>query len=228
MAKSVGLDIHARGVRAVEVAGRGKNFKVTRYMDREVTARGGAADPEELRAALAEIFKSFSKNHVITNIEAQETIVREIPIPFKSDDQIRKVIKYEAEHHLHNCDADDVIVQYTKIGETADATNLLVFAARKTEVSRRIEHARSAGVEPLKMDLDALALYRAVSLAGHFDETPNAVVLNIGHRATTLVFVGDGDVRALRSVRIGVDSIAQGLARDMDIDFYEADHKLSE
>jgi len=230
MPKSVGLDIHARGVRAVEVTGRAKSFKVTRYIERDLTPRGTAPDPDELHEALQEIFRGnkFSRHHVVASVEAHDTVVREIPVPFKADDQIRKVVKYEAEHHLHDCDADDVIVQYTKVGESGDGTNLLVFAARKDLIGRRIDHTREAGVEPLALDLDSLAVFNAVRAAGLVDETPSCVVMHIGHRSTGMVFVLDGEVRALRSVRIGVDSIAQGLARDMDIDFFEADHKLHE
>ena len=230
MAKSVGLDIHARGVRAVEVTGRGKSFRIARYMERSVTPRGGEPDPEELREALLEIFKTgkFTRNHVISAVEAQSTVVREIPVPFTSDDQIKKVIKYEAEHHLHDCDADDVVVQYTKVGESAEGTNLLVFAARKEAIGRRIDYARSAGVEPLAMDLDSLAVFEAVRASDLLDQWPNCVLLDIGHRSTGMVFIVDGRVRGLRAVRIGVDSITQGLARDMDIDFVEADSKLAE
>lgn len=230
MARSVGLDIHPRGVRAVEVTGGRKSFRIAKYREHSLTPRGGAPDPEELREALTDIFKNgrFSKHSVVTAVEAHDTVVREIPVPFKADDQIRKVVKYEAEHHLHDCDADDVIVQYTKVGESADGTHLLVFAARKEAIGRRIEYARSAGVEPLAMDLDALAAYNAVRAAGLFEDAPPCVLLEIGHRSTGMVFVVDGEVRALRSVRMGVDSIAQGLARDMDIDFTEADHKLTE
>jgi len=228
MAKSVGLDIHERGVRAVEVTGSGKKFRVTRYIERAVTPRGGAPDAEELHAALAEIFKHSSKNHVISSVEASDTVVREIPVPFRADDQIRKVIKYEAEHHLHDCDADDVIVQYAKVGESAEGTNLLVFAVRKDVIGRRVEYARAAGVEPLAMDLDALAFYGAVKAAGLIDESPTCVLVDIGNRATVMVFVVEGAVRALRSVRLGVDSIAQGMARDMEIDAGEAVEKVLE
>jgi len=228
MAKSVGLDIHERGVRAVEVTGRGKKLRVGRFIERAVTPRGGAPDPEEMHAALTEIFKHFSKHHVIASVEANDTIVREIPVPFRADDQIRKVIKYEAEHHLHDCDADDVIVQYARVGESPEGTNLLVFAVRKDVIGRRIEYARGAGVEPLAMDLDALAFYGAVKAAGLLEESPTCVLLDIGHRSTGMVFVVEGAVRALRSVRLGVDSVAQGLARDMDIDAADADGKLAE
>jgi type IV pilus assembly protein PilM len=226
--KSVGLDIHIRGVRAVETTGRGKALRITRYADYPVHARGGVPDPDEVRDALIDIFKSakLSKSHVICAVEAGETVVREIPVPFTADDQIRKVVKYEAEHHLHDCDADDVIVQYTKVSDSPEGSNLLVFAARKEEISRRIEYARAAGVEPLAMDLDAIAFFNAVTAAGLLEEHPSCVLLNIAHRSTEMIMVEEGRVRALRSVRMGVDSITQGLARDMDIDFADAESRL--
>jgi len=229
MAKSVGLEIHARGVRAVEISGRGRSFRITRYLDRPVHPRGGAPDPEELKVALGEIFRGgrFSRSSVIGSLEAGETMVREIPVPFKGDDQIRKVVKFEAEHHLHDCNAEDVIVQYTRVGESKEGANLLVFAARKEDISRRIEYARGVGVEPLAMDLDAMGVYGAVRAAGLFDDGAAFVLLHIAHRSTEMIFVSEGELRALRSVRMGIDSITQGLARDMDIDFSEADIKLA-
>jgi len=228
MARAVGLEIHPRGVRAVELTGTGKKIRVQRYFDRPVTTRGGMPDPEELREVLGEIFKSLPKNLVVACADAHDTVMREIPVPFKSDDQIRKVIKYEAEHHLHDCDAEDVVVQYAHVGETKEGTNLLVFAARKDDIARRIDACRDAGVEPLAFDLDANGFLSAVRYAGLLDESPDCVLLNISNRSTEIVFVHEGSLRAVRSVRMGVDSISLGLARDMDIEFAEADLKLAE
>ncbi len=230
MSKSVGLEIHARGVRAVELVGSGKKIKVQRYVERAVAQRGGQPDPEELKDALNEIFRGgrFAKNAVIGCVDAHDTVTREIPVPFKANDQIRKVIKYEVEHHLHDCDADDVIVQYVKVGETAEGANLLVFAAKKEDIRRRIEACRSGGIELLAIDLDELGVLHAIEYAGLFEETPNCVVISIGQRSTELLFVEDGSLRAVRSVRMGIDSIAHGLARDMDIELTEADAKLLE
>jgi len=229
MPKSVGLEIHARGVRAAEVVGRGRKFRVTRYVDRPVTPRGGAPDPDELQDALAELFKGkFSRNHVIAGLDASEAVVREIPVPFTSEDQIRKVVKYEAEHHLHDCDADDVVVQYIKTGPAGEGTRLLVMATRKDDIARRIEYCRGADVEPLAMDLDALAFHNAADAAGLLEETSDCLLLHVGQRTTGMVFIGEGRVRSMRSVRMGVDTIAQGLARDMDIDSLEAGDKLAE
>ena len=42
MGRSVGLEIHTRGVRAVELVGSGKKVRVQRYIERPVTPRGGA------------------------------------------------------------------------------------------------------------------------------------------------------------------------------------------
>ena len=101
MSKSVGLDIHARGVRVVEVQGRGRKVKVTRYVEKDVTPRGGALDPEELRDTLAEIFKSgFSKHHVVAGVDTSDTVVREIPVPFQSDDQMGKGDRLAAQEIL--------------------------------------------------------------------------------------------------------------------------------
>ncbi|MEM8885314.1 MAG: pilus assembly protein PilM [Planctomycetota bacterium] len=228
MGKAVGLEIHPRGVRAVELSGTAKKVRIQRYEERTVTSRGGMPDPEELNEALASIFKSMPKNAVVACVDAHDTVTREIPVPFTSDDQIKKVVKYEAEHHLHDCDADDVIVQFAKIQESTDGTNLLVFAAKKEDIRRRIDACRDAGVELLALDLDAIATLHAVQAAGVLAESPDTILLHINHRSTDILFIQEGKLRALRSVRMGVDSIAQGLARDMDIEFNEADEKLLE
>jgi type IV pilus assembly protein PilM len=228
MGKAVGLEIHPRGIRAVHLSGSGKKVKVVRYVEQTVATLGGLPDPEGLQSALTAIFKTLPKSAVIASIDAHDTVTREIPVPFKSDDQIRKVIKYEAEHHLHDCDADDVVVQYTKVGESKEGTNLLVFAAKKDNIARRIEACRDSGVELLGIELDALAVVHAARFAGVFEDAPNCVLMNISHQSTEIIFVHDGTLRALRSVRMGMDSIAQGMAREMEIEFADADEKLTE
>jgi Tfp pilus assembly PilM family ATPase len=50
------------------------------------------------------------RNAASLAVPAETCIVREITVPFTQDDQIRKVVKFEFEPHLHNNAIEEVIV----------------------------------------------------------------------------------------------------------------------
>ena len=45
---------------------------------------------------------------------------RDVAVPFRADDQIEKVVRFEAENHLHGRAIEDVIVNWVKTGETKE------------------------------------------------------------------------------------------------------------
>ncbi|MFV1958869.1 MAG: hypothetical protein ACC662_05585, partial [Planctomycetota bacterium] len=60
------------------------------------------------------------RDDVCAALGAGSTVFREIMVPFREEDQIRKVVKFEAENHLHSYAIEDVVVNWVKTGENRD------------------------------------------------------------------------------------------------------------
>src|SRR5688572_9420743 len=119
MARAVGLGIGTRTVKVVELSGSAKAFRIQRLAVREVPAHPpegtvpAAWDADEaLAGVVREVFDSLQlpREDVCASFDSGSTIFREITVPFLETEQIRKVVRFEAENHLHSHSVDEVVV----------------------------------------------------------------------------------------------------------------------
>ncbi|MCU0724393.1 MAG: pilus assembly protein PilM [Planctomycetes bacterium] len=217
MGKAIGLDIGSQWVKLVEVEGSPKKWRVSRFVHREIPPGAG---PEASSAAVGEVLREARarREAVAPALSSKAVVMREIMVPFLEPDAIRKVIRFEAEAHLHNYAIEDVVIDFLKTGEARDQAKVLVFAAPKTAIRQRLEMLKANGVDPMHLNLDLAALYTAARSCGAFTEHPNAVVLDLGASTTNLLFVMNGELASCRSLRSGTEALVRVLARDLAVD----------
>src|SRR5688572_1149315 len=115
MATFVGVDLGTNQVRVLEAEGNAKKLRLKRFVSRELYKLGESPNTalldKELSKSIDAAFsdKKISREPSALSWDSDLTIFRELELPFTGTDQIRKVVKYEAEAHLHNCDIDDVV-----------------------------------------------------------------------------------------------------------------------
>lgn len=224
MPRAVGLDVGRRLLKLAVASGSAKSFKIQRFIVEELPdgtgEEGEAARVEAIRNVFAE--HKLTKEDVCVSFDAGTTVFRDVAVPFRSDDQIEKVVRFEAENHLHGRAIEDVVVNWVKTGDTKDGSQVLVMAAPKAELAQRLGTLRRAGIEPASVDLDATAFYTACAVTGVVAEHPNAVLLEIGARTTNLVLVDGGQLRAVRSFLVGADTVTAAVASDLALPAGEA------
>jgi type IV pilus assembly protein PilM len=224
MAKAVGLDIGARSIKVAELEGSAKKFKVARFARCELPVEDREPEPEQVVEKLGELLKDhkIDRNTVITALHSSSITIREITVPFKSEEQIRKVVKFEAETHLHATAIEDVVVEYVPVGETADGTRIIIFSAPKASIRAHLDQVRKASIDPRAIDLDVAALFSAVMAAGLAPEEKSVVVADLGARSTKLLVIQGGEIRAVRALRTGTDSVTRQIEADLEVPFAEA------
>ena len=174
---------------------------------------------ERVSELLAEVFKELKLPHedVCAVFPSGATIEREIMVPFFEEDQIKKVVRFEAENHLHGQSIDDVVVNWIKTGETKDGSRLTIFASPKQRLAEHIAIMRRARVDPAAIDLDATASYTTLQASGVLDEHPNVIVIDIGADSTTLMMMVEGRPRVMRSFRLGVGSLESEIGQELGV-----------
>ncbi len=172
---------------------------------------------ERISACLADIFRELKlpKEDVCAVFPSHVSVNREIQVPFFEDDQIRKVVRFEAENHLHSQSIDDVVVNWVKTGETKDGSRLSIFASPKQLLAERIAIMRRARVDPAAIDLDATALYTCLEAAGVIEANPNCILVEVGASSSTLVMLVNGRPRVMRSFRLGVGNLEQQIGDEL-------------
>ena len=218
MARAVGLDIGSRTLKAVLLSGSAKAFKVQRVLIRPMPEGVGRRDPA-VADLVREVFAEgrLPKDDVCSAFDAGTTIFREISVPMREPEKIEKVIRFEAENHLHGRAIEDVVVNWVKTGDTKEGSQVLVFAAPKAELAADLANLKRADIEPASVDLDATALYTACEAGGVFVDHPNVVVLEVGARTTNLILVSEGGLRAVRSFLVGAETVTSGIQQDLSL-----------
>ena len=238
MARAVGLDIGTRMIKVVELSGSPKSFKITRLAVREVPpppapspAEGPAPvegheapDPDAAIAdVVREIFSTLKlpREDVCASFDSTTCINRDFTVPFLETDQIRKVVRFETENHLHSHSIDDVVVNWMKTGETRDGSRITSLSTPKADLSRRLALLKRAGIEPASVDLDVTALFAAYDAMGVFKEHPNVILIDLGAHSTNLVLVVEGRPQFLRTFLLGSAALEEEVSRELGVSVRE-------
>jgi Tfp pilus assembly PilM family ATPase len=165
---TVGLDIDGGFLAAVEAS----QGKIERAASAELTpgvmADGEVGDGDALSSALKDFFKrnSFSRT-VRLGVSNQQIVVRQIELPKIEEREDREAaVRFQAEEAiampLDEAVLDHHFTGYSKSSDGVDLMQVIVVAARRSMVSQLTEAARSAGLRPEGIDLNAFALIRAL------------------------------------------------------------------
>ena len=237
MAAQTVIEYGAHRVRLIEFDGSGRKLRVlgVREVDLEVNGElKEGEDPDDVRAraiAAAMSDGDFASDPSGLAFPSAQAMSREFDLPFTARDQIEKVVKFEAESHFPG-DIDEVIVQHLVLRQSRDKSHLLAVAVRKDDLLDRLDILDESGLDPMFAELDDFALYNALTATGVAAESgERAVVVNAQDATTSLLFLQEGKLYAVRSIRIGASSVRHGgaaaegepeaagaIARDRDVE----------
>lgn len=215
------IDFGSRMIRLLEAEGTAKKLKLKAFRMID-THREGSEMLEDSAGSkqAAETIKrtiskhKFSRDPSSMALDSSQCVVRELSLPFKGDDQIRKVIKFETESHIQD-DIDDVVVSYFRKSETIDKSNLMVMAARKKTLQKHLDFLDGLNIDPLFVDLDILCLYNALSGTGILKEHGCFVVINVARDHTDLLVIDKERLISCRSIPLGAGNIAAALQHEL-------------
>ena len=199
MSLIVGLDIGTRSVAGAVFSGTAKKLRLVDFFVEEIPAMGDQAPsaageyvpPMSLDEILQRIVndRNLQGAEVVAAVEAKDCIIREFSVPFTKDDQIRKMIKFEAESFFQTLDMENVILDYLKVGESNGKSQRVVTAVRNELVDARLDLLKKAGLDPVALDLDAAALFNAFTLTPLHDAKRSTLLIDMGATSTKMILV---------------------------------------
>ena len=160
--------------KVIELDGSYRRPRLSKVLVESVAA--GSARAEDQSHALREAQAThaalqggnFSRDNLSMAFPCREAVLRLMTVPFVGEDQIRKVIKFEAEGSIHSHNVDDMVVDFHKLGESATETRVLMAGLPKAPLRTALDALEHAGIEPMVVDLDTMALYRVAQWCGAF------------------------------------------------------------
>lgn len=194
------------------------------------TEFGGDLQEDEYNNALREALHSimaendFESHDVYFSFSGQSAFIRFVKLPPIGDEEgrVKQVVEYEAKQNVPY-PIDEVIWDYQLIGNIEDESEIeTMFVVVKNDIIDELTSAiEEIGKESLLIDVAPTAAYNAARANG-IGEDDCAMILNIGGRCSSLIFIDSGRF-FVRTIPIAGFTVTQQISKEFGIPFSDAE-----
>lgn len=173
-----------------------------------------------IRKLLADI-KIAAKN-VYTALPDAKVFSRVIEVPLLSEDELKEALKWEAEQYipfpLEEVNTDFSILEKD---QKEGKMQVLVVAAPIRLIDKYTEILKLAGLTPLSLETEIIAVSRALSHQISLETT--AMVINLGSTSTTFSILTKGSFTFAGAITSGGEALARAIAQELGFDIEQAE-----
>jgi Tfp pilus assembly PilM family ATPase len=207
---TVGLDIGSAFIRAVGLVRTREGWLLVAAAQAAVESHGG-----DLRAAVHRVLEELKLKRVSVTVAvpAGTAVVRRLSVPAGNLRDLSRNVALEVEDQLPFA-AGEATVSYQVLnrrrrgarGANPEPFDVLLSAARRSEVADRAALATGPGRRVGVADVEGLALANAFTL-NYPDQADSALLLHIGRRSTAICVVDRGDLVLTRGIGLGGEAL---------------------
>ncbi|MCK5214231.1 MAG: type IV pilus assembly protein PilM [Candidatus Omnitrophica bacterium] len=161
------------------------------------------------------------RNHpVYTIIPRSDVIVKFITLPTQELSEVKKMISFEAEHHLP-LSLNEVEMDYVVTKQENNETMVIVSAIKKGDLAKRLNLFHKLNVSPDAVDISSMALQATMSPIT--PDTGVTLQINIGSEHTDLNILLKHEVVYTRGLTWGSKTLTDNLAGHLNVSFENAE-----
>jgi len=249
----LGLDIGSQQIKIVELRPGKTGLSITALgigpTPKGVIQSNIITDPSAMGAAIKQIIREngITQKKVIGCISGQNALViRIIEVPRMTDAELKETMKWEVERHVPFAPSETILdyqplTQYTAEARSAPNIEVLLAVAQQDAVNSYLNTLYAAGLDPVAIDVEPLAIARAVldiaggqpvvrpALLPEMSNLPDGpppetvAIVNIGAANTDIsIFQGD-QLTFPRSLPLAGDSLNRAIADALQLPMDQAE-----
>jgi len=226
----VGLDIGSSSVKAVELRKVKKGFELVHAgletLASDTVVDGAIMDALSVADSISKIFseQKIKAKSVATSVSGHSVIVKKIPLPVMSEEELNESIQWEAEQHIP-FDISDVNLAYQVLNpaSSSNTTDVLLVAVKKDKILNHTNVITQAGKTPVVVDIDAFAIQNAFETNYNPASNSTVALLNIGASIMNIVVTRGGTPLFTRDVSAGGNQFTDALQKELSLSFDEAE-----
>ena len=215
---TVGLDIGSSSIKAVALGPRralGPRPVLGHHL-MELGQGGEVHLPQAIQRAIGAL--RVPTNAVTISVSGQWVIMRVIEMPVMKPGELALALPIEAQRYVP-FRIEEVIVDGTILGPgEANKMWVVLVASKRDLVERRIGWARQAGLEPVAVDVDALAVANALGAGMADGSTATQAIMNVGTQWTNLAVVKGGVPYLIRDIPWGAEKLSRRVAEQTGLE----------
>src|SRR6266853_700098 len=198
----VGLDIGSSSIKSVELKNTKAGYELVSFgmesLAPDTVVDGAIMDAPQVANAISRIFDSASvkTKNVATSVSGHSVIVKRVPLPLMSEEELYDRIPAEASQHIP-FDIADVNLSYQLLESMDSQMDVLLVAVKKDKILNHTNVLAQAGKTP--------------------------VVVNIGASVMNINIVRGGVPLFTRDVSVGGNQYTDALQKELDLSFEDAE-----
>jgi general secretion pathway protein L len=212
----LGLDVGSHSVKAVEFRQTLRELEVVKLECLPIVEPAPSL-ASELRDFLQ--MHDLSSDHAVLGLSGDRVSTRRLAFPFKDRRRVGAAVPFEVEAQVP-FDLEGFFVDWEIVGEAENRTDVVATLAPRSEVALLLQMAREAGLDPRIVEAEGLVMG---NLAAFFDLSGTRLLVDLGHRKTTLCLCRDGLALASRTVPLAGRALTEALARERGLGEIEAE-----
>jgi type IV pilus assembly protein PilM len=226
------IDMGSNSVKICQIGGNIASPQLYTFISRPTppmtvkdgTIIGSQALGDTIRAAILE--EKLTCKRMVTSVFGQQVVIRPIVMTKMSEKELDQAIKFEAERYLPYS-VQDAQISGKIINEDAGGKNdmeVLLIAVPNEIVSNSREVIKLADIEPSGIDLEPLALYRAMKHCVDPNIVESTVaILNLGASSCSINIFKGGALRHNRTISVAGNSFTKAIGQALNLSFEEAE-----
>jgi type IV pilus assembly protein PilM len=213
MGRVLGLDWGSYAVKAVELRQTLRSIEVARLHSLPLGPEPSLAPREFL------LRHGLATERVIASVPGDRITRRLLRFPFKDRRKIAQATRFEVEGEIP-FPLEDVFVDWEIVSEGEAQTEVAATVAPRSEVAARLETLAEVGIVPRILEAEGLVLG---NLTGLVDLPGTRLLLDFGHRKTTLCLLVDGRAHLARTLPVGGGAITSAIAQERQLSLADAE-----
>lgn len=236
----VGLDIGTSFIKACEIDARGgkANLRGIAVLPTppEALANTEIVDPVALGKVIKSVLQQsgIKAKKVVTCVAGQSSlVVRIIEVPKMTRNELAETMKWEIERHVPFA-AEQVVMDYQPLvppEEVPEGQNMevLLAVAQEALVMRHVEAVQAAGLQPLAIDIEPLAVSRSlIDLSNGMGPSGTTAIIDLGATTSDISIYRDGRLAFTRSIQLAGNSLTKAIADNLGQPLAEAERMKKE
>ena len=227
----VGLDIGSSGVKLVQLAKSGKEYRLEKLgmqeLDAGVIVDGVIMNAQAVVLAIQTLFseQSVKAKDVALSVSGHSVIVKRIKLPVMTRDELAESIKWEAEQYIP-FDVKDVSIDCHILGRSegeANQMDVVLVAVKKDKLQEYTGLVVEAGLRPVVVDVDAFALGNMYEMNYEIREGEVVALVNIGASVMNIHILKGGNFVFTRDISIGGNRYNETIQGELAVDYPTAE-----
>ena len=224
-----GLDIGSHKIKIVKLSKSNNQFRLMALGNAPSTQRGVLSEAESDLTALANVIRKLHQEtkintkNVVSALPQDQVFTQVITLPKLSRDELTSALKWEAEQYVP-IPLTEVTLTHQIIGETKEngkeRIEVLLAAAPNRLIDRMITILKTAGFNPLSLELEIMSIARSLVVASGSEIT---MVIDLGARATDIAVIENGQIIFVRSIPTAGEAFTRAVASGLNLDINQAE-----